>query len=327
MSQAKAIRIHAFGGPEQLQFEDMTLPALGAHEVHIRHTHIGVNYIDVYFRTGLYPPAAMPFTPGMEAAGEILAVGTDVSHFAVGDRIAYAARPPGAYASERIMAADSLIALPDAIQSEQAAGMMLKGMTAHMLLHRIYAVQPGETVLIHAAAGGVGLIACQWAKSLGATVIGTVGSSAKAELAKAHGCDHAILYNEEVLTERVADITQGAGVAVVYDSVGADTLVDSLACLAKRGLLVSYGQSSGPPPALEMSQLAAGGSLFVTRPTLFDYISDPAELRAAAQALFSAVASGAVDISVGQRYPLADAAAAHRALEARQTTGSTVLTV
>lgn len=321
----QAICIHAFGGPETLQFESVDVPAPGPNEVRVRHTHIGVNYIDVYFRTGLYPPAAMPFTPGVEAAGEVVAVGDAVTGLQPGQRVAYAARPPGAYAEERIIPADRLVPLPDAIHNEQAAAMMLKGMTAHMLLAQIHAVQPGEPILIHAAAGGVGLIACQWAKQLGATVIGTVGSEEKAELAQAHGCDHPILYRREDITERVRHFTGGEGVAAVYDSVGADTLMTSMDCLAKRGLLVSFGQSSGKPPAIEVGQLAAGGSLFLTRPTLFDYIGTAADLQRSAEALFDVIERGAVTVQVGQRLPLADAAEAHRALEARETTGSTVL--
>ncbi|MDR9413885.1 MAG: quinone oxidoreductase [Spiribacter sp.] len=321
----QAICIHAFGGPETLQFESVDVPAPGPNEVRVRHTHIGVNYIDVYFRTGLYPPAAMPFTPGVEAAGEVVAVGDAVTGLQPGQRVAYAARPPGAYAEERIIPADRLVPLPDAIHNEQAAAMMLKGMTAHMLLAQIHAVQPGEPILIHAAAGGVGLIACQWAKQLGATVIGTVGSEEKAELAQAHGCDHPILYRREDITERVRHFTGGEGVAVVYDSVGADTLMTSMDCLAKRGMLVSFGQSSGKPPAIEVGQLAAGGSLFLTRPTLFDYIGTAADLQHSAEALFDVIERGAVTVQVGQRLPLANAAEAHRALEARETTGSTVL--
>lgn len=323
----QAIRIHEFGGPDALQFEPVDVPAPASDEVRIRHTHVGVNYIDVYFRTGLYPPAAMPFTPGVEAAGEVVEVGDAVTTLKPGQRVAYAARPPGAYAEERVIPADRLVALPDAINNEQAAAMMLKGMTAYMLLSQVHSVQPGEAVLIHAAAGGVGLIACQWARHLGATVIGTVGSEAKAELARAHGCEHPILYREEDVTDRVRQITDGEGVGAVYDSVGADTFATSIDCLARRGILVSFGQSSGKPPAIEVGQLAAGGSLFLTRPTLFDYIGTPAELQRSAEALFDVVGRGAVEIRVGQRLPLAEAAEAHRALEARATTGSTVLTV
>ncbi len=322
-----AIRIHQFGGPEVLGLESVTVADPGPGEVRLHHSHIGLNYIDVYFRTGVYQPAAMPFTPGFEAAGEVIAVGEGVSDVAVGDRVAYAARPPGAYAEERVISADSLVKLPAVIGNEQAAGMMLKGMTAHMLLKRVYAVQPGDAVLVHAAAGGVGLILCQWARHLGATVIGTVGSEAKAELARAHGCHHPVLYRDEDIGERVRQITGGEGVAVAYDSVGADTLRQSLGCLRRRGMLVSFGQSSGKPPAIEVGELAAGGSLFMTRPTMFDYVGEREPMRAAAEALFDVVAKGVVSIEIGRRFGLAQAAEAHRALEARQTTGSTVLTV
>ena len=323
----EAICVHAFGGPEALKQETIEVGEPGPGQIRLRQTHIGVNYIDVYFRNGVYQPAAMPFTPGVEAAGEITAVGAGVSGLKCGQRVAYAARPPGAYTSDRVIAADSIVALPDELSNAQAAAMMLKGMTAYMLLAQVYTVRAGDSVLIHAAAGGVGLIACQWARHLGATVIGTVGSAEKAELAKAHGCHHPILYRDEALVERVNAITKGAGVAAVYDSVGADTLKDSLACLARRGMLVSFGQSSGKPPAIEVGELAAGGSLFLTRPTLFDYINEPAALQASANALFEVVRAGAVNICVGGEWPLAQAADAHRALEARQTTGSSLLVV
>ena len=324
---AQAIRIHEPGGPEVMQLEAIDPGPPGPGEVRLRQTHIGVNYIDVYFRTGLYPTATRPFVPGVEAAGEIVALGAGVDGFAVGQRVAYAARPPGAYAEERIIAADRLVALPEDIDNAQAAAMMLKGMTAHMLLQRVHSVQAGEAVLIHAAAGGVGLLACQWANALGATVIGTVGSREKAELARANGCHHPVRYRDDDVAEAVRDITDGHGVAAVYDSVGADTLETSLQCLGRRGILVSFGQSSGTPPAIEVGRLAAGGSLFLTRPTLFDYIDTRDERQAAADALFDVVARGVVAIHIGQQYPLAEAAAAHRALEARETTGSTVLTV
>jgi len=324
---SEAIQIHDFGGPEVMQLETVGTGEPGAGEIKLAQTHIGINYIDVYFREGVYRPAQMPFTPGVEAAGEITALGAGVTGLHVGQRVAYAARPPGAYSAERIIAADSVVALPENIANEQAAAMMLKGMTAHMLLTRVYAVKPGDTILIHAAAGGVGLLVCQWAQQLGATVIGTVGSQAKADLAQAHGCHYPIRYRDESLLERVREITQGQGVAVAYDSVGADTLKDSLACLQRRGVLVSFGQSSGKPPIIEVGELAAGGSLYLTRPTLFDYISEPAEMRSAAEALFTAVSSGALSIEIGERWPLAQAADAHRALEARQTTGSLLLSV
>ena len=323
----EAIRVHEVGGPEQLKHESVRVPEPGPGEVRLRHTHIGVNYIDIYFRTGLYPAGNLPFTPGLEGAGEVVATGEGVRTLKPGQRVAYAGGPLGAYAAERIMPADRVVPLPEGIRNEQAAGMMLKGMTAHMLLERVHPVQPGEQVLIHAAAGGVGLMLCQWAKHLGATVIGTVGSPEKAELAKAHGCDHPVLYRDEDVVNRVKELTGGEGVAVAYDSVGADTLLASLACLARRGMLVSFGQSSGKPPAIEVGQLAAGGSLFLTRPSLFDYIATPEALQSAAEALFAVVSRGALDVRIGQSLPLADAAAAHRALESRQSTGSTILTV
>ncbi len=323
----EAIRVHEVGGPEQLKHESVRVPEPGPGEVRLRHTHIGVNYIDIYFRTGLYPAGNLPFTPGLEGAGEVVATGEGVRTLKPGQRVAYAGGPLGAYAAERIMPADRVVPLPEGIRNEQAAGMMLKGMTAHMLLERVHPVQPGEQVLIHAAAGGVGLMLCQWAKHLGATVIGTVGSPEKAELAKAHGCDHPVLYRDEDVVNRVKELTGGEGVAVAYDSVGADTLLASLACLARRGMLVSFGQSSGKPPAIEVGQLAAGGSLFLTRPSLFDYIATPEALQSAAEALFAVVSRGALDVRIGQSLPLADAAAAHRALASRQSTGSTILTV
>lgn len=322
----EAIRVHEVGGPEQLRHESIQLPEPGPGEVHLRQTHIGVNYIDVYFRTGLYPAGSLPFTPGLEGAGEVVAIGEGVTALRPGQRVAYAGGPLGAYAAERIIPAERLVPLPEGISNEQAAAMMLKGMTAHMLLQQVHAVQPGERVLIHAAAGGVGLMLCQWARHLGATVIGTVGSPEKAELAEAHGCQHPILYREQDVLERVKALTGGEGVGVAYDSVGADTLMISLACLARRGMLVSFGQSSGKPPAIEVGQLAAGGSLFLTRPSLFDYIGTAEALQSTAAAVFEVVQQGALKVQIGQRLPLADAAAAHRALESRQSTGSTVLT-
>ena len=321
----QAIRVETFGGPGELRLAEVADATPGPGEVHIRQTHIGVNYIDVYFRTGLYRPAQMPFTPGLEAAGEVLAVGDGVTALAPGQRVAYVGGPPGAYARDRVISADRVVALPAAIASDQAAAMMLKGMTAHMLLERVHAVGPGDRVLIHAAAGGVGLLLCQWAHSLGATVIGTVGSPEKAEQARAHGCHHPVLYREESVSERVHSLTGGEGVQVVYDSVGADTLTASLACLAKRGLLVNFGQSSGAPPAIEVGQLAAGGSLFLTRPSLFDYIGTPTELQAAADALFARVAAGDLQIRIDSEWPLAEAAAAHQRLESRQSSGSIIL--
>lgn len=322
-----AIRVHAHGGPEQLQLESIDTPTPNAGEVLLKQTHIGVNFIDVYFRTGLYPPPAMPFTPGMEAAGEVVAVGPGVDTLRPGQRVAYATPPVGAYASERVMPAERLVPLPDDIDNATAAAMMLRGMTAHMLLQRVIPIQAGDTILVHAAAGGVGLILCQWAAAIGATVIGTVGNAEKAETAKAHGCAHTVLYDAEDVASQVRELTGGQGVRAVYDSVGAATLASSLDSLAKRGLLVSFGQSSGPPPAIEVGVLARKGSLFLTRPTLFDYIDTRESLMEAAEALFARVKRGEIHIHAAHQYPLQEAGAAHTALESRQTTGSTTLVV
>jgi NADPH2:quinone reductase len=323
---SSAIRIHQVGGPEVLKWEEVSVGDPGAGEVRLRHEAVGLNFIDVYFRTGLYG-TSVPFTPGLEASGVVEALGEGVSELSVGDRVAYAAPPPGAYSEQRLMPADRVVKLPDGVSSEIAAAMMLKGMTAQYLLRRTYPVKAGDTILFHAAAGGVGLIACQWAKSLGATVIGTVGSDEKAELAAAHGCDHPIVYTRENFVERVKAITDGEGVPVVYDSVGKDTFMDSLDCLSPLGSMVIFGQSSGPVPPLEVGVLAAKGSLFVTRPTLMTYTAKRADLVATAEELFQVVQSGAVKLEINQRFPLRDAAEAHRALEARKTTGSTILTV
>lgn len=322
---AFAMRVHECGGPDSMQWEEVEVGAPGPGQAHIRHTAIGLNYIDVYFRTGLYPAPSMPLIPGMEGAGEVLAVGEGVTEVAVGDRVAYAGAPPGAYAQERLMDAAKLLKIPEGVSDEQAAAMMLQGMTSEYLLLRTFPVQAGQTILFHAAAGGVGLIACQWAKHLGATVIGTVGSEEKAELAKAHGCDHTILYKSEDIAERVKEITGGAGVPVVYDSVAKDTFDASMACLAPRGMLVLFGQSSGPVPPFELGRLAAGGSLFITRPSLMSYTATREELVSSANALFDVVSSGAVKVEINQRFALSEAAEAHRALESRQTTGSTLL--
>jgi len=322
---SKAIRVHATGGPEVLRWEEVEVGAPGEGEALVRHAAVGLNYIDVYFRTGLYPAPGLPFTPGMEGAGTVEAVGPGVSEVAPGDRVAYAAAPVGAYAEVRLMPARKLVRLPDSIDFEQGAAMMLQGMTVEYLLRRTYPLRGGETILFHAAAGGVGLIACQWASHLGATVIGTVGSDEKAELARAHGCAHPIVYSREDFVERVREITGGEGVPVVYDSVGRDTFARSLECLRPRGMLVSFGQSSGPVEPLDIGVLSAKGSLYLTRPTLMTYTAAREDLLASAQALFEVVESGAVRIEIGQRFPLAEAAAAHRALEARRTTGSTVL--
>ena len=321
---AKSIRIHAHGGPEVMQWESVPTPEPGPSEALVHHTAVGLNYIDVYFRTGLYKLPSLPATLGMEAAGVVKAVGADVASVAVGDRVAYATGPLGAYATDRVLAADRLVKLPDAISDETAAAMMLAGMTAQYLLRRTHRVQSGETIVVHAAAGGVGLILCQWAKHLGATVIGIVSTEEKAELARAHGAEHVVI-GHQALVKEVKRITGGAMVPVVYDGVGRDTFATSLDCLAPLGLMVSFGNASGAVPPVDLGQLSAKGSLFVTRPTLATYTAKPADLAATAQDLFDVVQSGAVSIRVNQTFPLQDAAAAHAALEARQTTGSSVL--
>jgi len=320
-----AIRIHQTGGPEVLQWEEISVPAPGPGEVHIRHVAVGLNYIDVYHRTGLYPIGDLPSGLGLEGAGEVVAVGPEVAHVQPGDRVAYAHGPLGAYSTERLIPAQRLVMLPDGIDTELAAAMMLQGMTARYLLRRTYQVKAGDTILFHAAAGGVGLIACQWARHLGATVIGTVGSEAKAELARAHGCTHPILYKEEDFVARVRELTDGRGVAAVYDSVGQETFLKSLDCLQPLGIMVSFGQSSGPVESFNPGLLAAKGSLFLTRPSLMVYIAAREDLLESAADLFGVVLSGAVKIEVNQRYPLADAARAHTDLEARRTSGSTLL--
>ena len=319
-----AVRIHETGGPEVLRWEPVEVGEPGPGEARLRHTAIGLNYIDTYHRTGLYP-LPLPAVIGMEGAGEVIAVGPGVTHIAVGDRVAYAGLPVGAYAEERLIPAHRLVRLPDGLDDRQAAAMMLQGMTARYLLRATYRVEPGQTILIHAAAGGVGLIACQWAKHLGATVIGTVGSEEKAALAQAHGCDHPIIYTREDFVARVRDITGGAGVPVVYDSVGQTTYMGSLDCLAPRGFLVLFGQASGPVPPFDLGLLAAKGSLYITRPTLMTYTAERNDLVTTASELFEVVQSGAVKIEVHQTFPLQDAAEAHRALEGRRTTGSTIL--
>lgn len=321
----KAILVQAHGGPEVMRMDEVKVAEPGPGEVRIRQRAIGLNFIDVYFRSGLYPaPNGLPFTPGNEAAGEVVAVGEGVDVLAIGDRVAYAG-PIGAYAEERLLPADRLVKVPDDIDLETAAAVMLKGMTVEYLLCRTYAVQPGDTILFHAAAGGVGLIAGQWAKAIGATVIGTVGSAEKGELARNHGYDHVINYREEDFVARVKDITGGKGVPVVYDSVGKDTFPGSLDCLAPRGLWVTFGQSSGPIGAFETGLLSQKGSLYATRPTLFTYIASRAELELSAGRLFDMIASGKVRIRINQTYPLAEAARAHADLEARKTSGSTLL--
>ncbi|KVT46551.1 quinone oxidoreductase family protein [Burkholderia multivorans] len=320
----KAIRYDQPGGPDVMKWVDVEVGAPQAGEVRIKQHAVGLNYIDVYFRTGLYPQP-LPAGLGMEAAGEVTAVGEGVSALKVGDRVAYVAQPPGAYAQERVLPAARVVKLPDGIGYDDAASVMLQGLTAHYLLRRTYPVKAGDTILIHAAAGGVGLLVCQWAKALGATVIGTVGSDEKAELAKAHGCDHPIVYTRENFTQRVKEITNGAGVPVVYDSIGKDTYIGSLDCLAPLGYFVSFGNASGPLPPIDSKEFSSRGSLFFTRPTLFSYIAKRADLESAAAELFDVILSGKVKTSINQRYPLAEVGRAHADLEARKTTGSTVL--
>jgi NADPH:quinone reductase len=320
-----AIRVHETGGPEVLRWEEVQVGEPGEGQVRIRQEAAGLNFIDVYHRTGLYRQE-LPFTPGVEGAGIVDAVGPGVTGLKVGDRVAYAG-PVGGYAEVRLIAADRLVKLPDVISSEQAAAMMLQGLTAHMLVRQVHPVQSGETILVHAAAGGVGLILCQWAKALGATVIGTVGSDEKAELARAHGCDHPIVYTRQDFVAEVERITGGAKVPVVYDGVGRDTFMKSLDCLARRGMMVSFGNASGPVDPFPATLLAQKGSLFLTRPTLYDYVIKREELEQSAAELFDVVVSGKVKIEVKQRFALRDAAEAHRALEARETSGSTVLTI
>ncbi|MDE0827650.1 MAG: quinone oxidoreductase [Vicinamibacterales bacterium] len=323
---SKAIRIHEHGGPETLRWDEVETGAPDAGQVLIRQTAAGLNFIDVYHRVGLYPVPSLPAIIGNEGAGVVEAVGDGVTSVQVGDRVAYC-MSLGSYTERRVVDADRLVKLPDGITDYQAAAMMLKGCTVQYLVKTIYPITSGDTILLHAAAGGVGLIACQWAKHLGATVIGTVGSDEKAELARAHGCDHTIVYTRENIVERVKALTDGAGVPVVYDSVGKDTFIASLDCLQPRGLMVSYGNASGPVDPFSPGLLAVRGSLFLTRPTLASYIGTRDELDASAADLFGVVESGAVKIAVSQTFPLEDAAQAHRALEARETTGSTVLTI
>ncbi len=317
------MRVHQHGGPDELRWEQYDLPEPGPGQVLLRHTAVGLNYIDVYQRTGLYPQA-MPFVPGSEGAGVVEALGEGVTAVAVGERVAYAG-PIGAYCQHRLIAADRLVRLPDAIDDRTAAAMMLQGMTVQYLVRRSYRVQPGDTILAHAAAGGVGLILCQWAHALGATVIGTVSTPAKAELARAHGCHHPLVLGETDFVARTLELT-GEGVPVAYDSVGRDTFHRSLACLRPTGTLVLFGQSSGAVEPIDPNILVRG-SFFLTRPTLATFVAKRADLEAMATDLFATVASGAVRITINQSYPLADAARAHADLEARRTTGSTVLTV
>jgi len=323
----KAIRIHQHGGPEVLKWEEADPGQPGPGEALVRHEAVGLNFIDVYHRTGLYPLPALPATPGLEAAGVVESVGEAVTEVAAGDRVAYAGVPPGAYAELRRIPAHRLVKLPAGISAQQAAAMMLQGMTARYLLKGCWHVGPGTKLLIHAAAGGVGLIVCQWARHLGATVIGTVGSPEKAEVARAHGCEHPIVYAREDFTARVKDLTSGRGVDVVYDSVGQATFMKSLDCLRPMGMMVSFGQSSGSMPPFDLAILAQKGSLFLTRPSLMTYTAVREDLLAHARDLFAVVQSGAVKVEVSRTYPLAEAPRAHRDLEGRKTTGSSIFTV
>ena len=320
----QAIQFHSTGGPEVLQWEEVTVGDPGPGEIRVKHTAIGINYIDTYHRTGLYP-LPLPHGIGMEGAGHVTAIGNGVTDLAVGDRVAYAGPPPGSYAEERLMAASTAVKIPNSVDDETAAAMMLKGMTAQYLIRQTYPVKAGDTILIHAAAGGVGQIVCQWAKSLGATVIGTVGNDEKAEMVRALGCDHPIVYTREDFVEKVMDITAGAKLPVVYDSVGQDTFMKSLDCLQPLGTMVSFGQSSGAVPPLDLGIFAQKGSLFFTRPTLMTYTANRADLLAMTDDLFTVVQDGTVKIAIDQRFALQDARAAHEALEGRQTTGSTIL--
>ena len=320
----KAIRIHQAGGPDVMRYESVAVPAPGPGEALVTHGAVGLNFIDCYHRSGLYP-LPLPAVIGMEGAGVVEAVGTGVSEVKVGDRVAYAAPPPGSYAEQRVIPADRLVVLPEDISERQAAAMMLQGMTVEYLIRRTFEVRPGQTVLFHAAAGGVGLIACQWLNHLGATVIGTVGSAEKAALAKAHGCHHTIDYRTENFAERVKDITGGKGVPVVYDSIGKDTWDGSLDCLRPQGLMVSFGNASGKVPPIDLGVLGPKGSLYVTRPTLMTYTASREDLLGSANALFDVVRSGAVKIEIKQTYPLSESVQAHKDLEGRKTTGSTLL--
>lgn len=322
---SKAIKLYNNGGPEVLKWEDHDPESPGDGEVRIRHKAIGLNFIDVYHRTGLYPLPALPAIPGLEGSGVVEAVGEQVDGVVVGDRVAYAGVPPGAYAQVRCIPAHRLVKMPDDVSFETAAAMMLKGMTARYLIRGCYPVSSGDTILIHAASGGVGSIVSQWAHDIGATVIGTVGSAEKAEKARSNGCDHPILYSQEDFVENVREITNNRGVNVVYDSVGQATFMKSLECLQPLGTMVTFGQSSGSVPPLELGVLAAKGSLFLTRPSLMTYTEKREDLLAHANDLIDVVQRGAVKIAIGQTYPLSEASVAHRDLEGRKTTGSTIL--
>ncbi|OWW22432.1 quinone oxidoreductase family protein [Noviherbaspirillum denitrificans] len=321
---AKAIRINQVGGPEVMEYVDVEVGDPGPGEARVRQMACGLNYIDVYFRTGAYPQP-LPAGLGMEGAGVVEAVGEGVTHVKPGDRVAYAGRPTGAYAELRVMPASVLVRLPDSIDFDTGAAMMLQGLTVQYLFRRTFPLKGGETILFHAAAGGVGLIACQWARAIGVTMIGTVGSDEKAALAKAHGCTHTINYNTENFVERVKEITNGKGVPVVYDSIGKDTFTGSLDSLSPLGMMVSFGSASGPVPPFGLQELASRGSLFITRPTLFTHTAKREDLDNMAADLFGMVESKKVKIDINQRYALKDVAQAHRDLEARKTTGSTIL--
>jgi NADPH:quinone reductase len=323
--RCKAIVVHEIGGPEVLRFEEVEVPPPGPGEALVRHRAIGLNFVDIYVRSGVYPPPSLPYTPGTEGAGVVEAVGPGVSEVRVGDRVAYVGGPLGSYSEARVIPARFLVKLPDGIDEKTAAAVMLKGLTAEFLIHSTYAVKAGETILVHAAAGGVGMILCQWAKHLGATVIGTVGSDEKAKFAAAHGCAHTINYSREDFVARVKEITASKGVPVVYDSVGQATFMKSLDCLRPRALMVSFGQASGIVPPFSINILAAKSSLYLTRPTLATYVARREDLEASARRLFDVLLSGAVRCEVNRTFKLAEAAAAHRALGQRETTGSSIL--
>jgi NADPH2:quinone reductase len=321
-----AIRFHKPGGPEVLQWEEVEVGKPGPGEARVRNTAVGLNYVDTYIRSGLYP-ATLPSGVGAEGAGVVEEVGPGVTDIKPGDRVAYGNGPLGAYSQIRVMPADRLVVLPSGVSDQQAAAMMLKGLTTQYLIRQIHKVGPGDVILFHAAAGGVGIIACQWAKALGATVIGTVGSEEKAEIAKEHGCDHPIIYTKEDFLERVKEITKGEKVAVVYDGVGKDTFLKSLDCLRPLGMMVSFGQASGPIGPIDLGIFSQKGSLYFTRPTLNTYAARRADMLKMAGDLFDVVLAGKVKITINQTYPLKDAAKAHRDLESRKTTGSTILTI
>lgn len=320
-----AVRIHETGGPEVLRLDDVDLPEPGPGQARVRHTAVGINYIDTYHRTGVYPLPSLPHGLGTEASGVVEALGPGVEDLAVGARVTYVSSVPGTYAEHGLVPADRLVPIPDDVTDEVAAAALLKGMTVEYLVRRTYRVTKGETVLLHAAAGGVGLIACQWLREIGAHVIGTVSTDEKAEIARAHGCTYPVVYTREDFVERVREITGGAGVPVVYDSVGASTFLKSLDCLEPRGLYVGFGNASGKPPPFDMGLLAQKGSLFMTRPTLFDYVRARRDLLESAAHVFGLIGTGEIAIDVRQRWPLTEAAEAHRALEARQTVGASVL--